>query len=332
MLKVLFIGYNIGIWRDFLQEQVTTPIEISWVDSYDEEAVVQAVGDVDVIITGIFTPAMGQAAKRARLIHMPGAGYDEIHPGSIPPGAIFVNVYEHEQGIAEWTMMMCLALSRRLIESDAQLRQGDWSLGPVAGPAPPFHELGGKIMGIVGLGRVGRAVSRLANAFGMRCMGADVVSLSAEQIRESGLDFAGGPQDLDRLLRESDFLTAAVPLLPSTQGMIGGRELDLMKSSAYILNPSRAEVIDESALFEALRDRKIAGAGLDVWYVYPSATERISPSRFPFHSLQNVVITSHQAAWTQGTMIRRFQMVAANIDRFAREEPLVGVVPELSRA
>ncbi len=332
MLKVLFIGYNIGIWSKFLQEQMNTPIEICCVDSYDEKAVVQAVGDVDVVVTGVFTPGMGQAAKRVRLIQMPGAGYDQIHPDSIPPGTIFANVHEHEQGIAEWTMMMCLALSRKLIESDAQLRQGDWSMSPVAGPWGPFHELGGKIMGVIGLGRVGRAVSRLANAFGMRCMGIDVVPLPAEQIRESGLNFSGGPQDSDRILRESDFLTIAVPLLPSTQGLISGRELDLMKSSAYILNPARAQVVDERALFEALHDRKIAGAGLDVWYVEPNSTERVSPSRFPFHSLQNVIITSHQAAWTQETMLRRFQIVAANIDRFAREEPLVGVVPELSRA
>ena len=330
-LRVAVIGPHMGEWIPLLRSLLTTPVEIIWVSSYEEEEVTRAVPDVDVVITASFTPAMGRACRRARLVQMPGAGYDKIHPDSIPPGALFANCYEHENAMAEWVLMMCLALSRQLIQADAQLRQGDWSLFPGSGAAP-FVELTGQVMGLIGLGRVGRATVRLAHAFGMRCIGIDSVPISPAAAADIGLEWAGGTEDLDRVLRTSDHVVVAVPLLDSTRGLIGERELGLMKRTAYLINPARGPIVDEKALFEALSTRQIAGAGLDAWYNYPKAYERLNPARYPIHALPNVVITPHTSGWTKQTIERRCQVVAANVDRLARGEPLVGVVPEMSKA
>ena len=333
MLKIVVIGNNLFRWIDFLREQVKTDAEITYLDTYDEEKVCALIEEVDAAVTMIFTPAMGKAAKRLRLIQLPGAGYDKIHHESIPPGVIVANCYEHEQGIAEWTLMMCLALCRKLIEADSQLRQGDWSLSPVAGAVDPYPELGGKTMGIVGLGRIGRAVASLCRAFRMRCVGSDIAGVSDEEGDELGLDFVGGGEDLDQIVQQSDFLTIAVPLNAFTRGLVGERELASMKPTAYLINPARGPIVDEKALFEALRDRKIAGAALDAWYIYcKDDGRRISPSMYPFHSLSNVLMTPHISGWTEQTMRRRFEIVAANIDRFAKNETLMDVVPGMSRA
>jgi phosphoglycerate dehydrogenase-like enzyme len=113
--------------------------------------------------------------------------------------------------------------------------------------------------------------------------------------------------------------------------MIGTRELHMMKSTAFLINPARAELIDERALYEALRDNVIAGAALDPWWHYPKDREKAAPSDYPFRDLPNVVMTPHVSGYTTGTVERRFRVVAANIDRFARGEPIVNVVRELSR-
>jgi len=263
---------------------------------------------------------------------MPGAGWDKIDPAGIPSGVLVANCYEHEQGMAEYVLMMCLALSRKLLEADRTIRQGDWRLFPALGH-PLYPELGGRTLGIVGLGRIGTAVARLAGAFGMRRRAVDLRPIGEEERAGLGLEWSGGMDQLDRLLVESDFVVLAVPFDEATRGLIGARRLRLMQPSAYLLNPARAELCDERALYEALRDGVIAGAALDAWWHYPTTEgEVVAPSSYPYHELTNVIMTPHSSGSTQQTMDRRMEVVAANLDRFLRGEPVVNVVAALSRA
>ena len=119
----------------------------------------------------------------------------------------------------------------------------------------------------------------------------------------------------------------ACPLTTETRGLIDARRLTLMQDSAVLINIARGELVDESALFTALSDRKIAGAALDVWWRYPDDDDPAPrPSRFPFWDLPNVLMTPHVAAWTDGMLSRRWKKIAANLDRFANGEPLENVV------
>jgi phosphoglycerate dehydrogenase-like enzyme len=224
-----------------------------------------------------------------------------------------------------------LALSRKLLEADRTIRQGVWRLFPAAGH-PNYPELGGRTVGIVGLGRIGREVARMAGAFGMRRIAVDVAEIPRDVQEAIGLAWVGDASQLDRLLNESDFVVIATTLNESSRGLIDAERLGQMKRTAFLINPARAEMCVERDLYQALRDRVIAGAALDPWWHYPKADEVVAPSEHPFQELDNVIMTPHTSGSTIETMAKRQQVVASNVERFLRNEPVANVVEELSRA
>ena len=133
--------------------------------------------------------------------------------------------------------------------------------------------------------------------------------------------------ELDRMLPECDYVLLCTALGPETEGLIDARRLGLMKRSAFLVNIARGAVVDEDAVYAALRDCTIGGAALDVWWRYPDAAEpERRPSRHPFHELPNVIMTPHCSGWTEGMVARRWAEVAENINRFVRGETLRNVV------
>jgi phosphoglycerate dehydrogenase-like enzyme len=131
---------------------------------------------------------------------------------------------------------------------------------------------------------------------------------------------------LHEVLAESDFVVIAVPLQDDTIGLIDAAALRAMKPGAFLVNVARGPVIDEDALYEALRDRAIGGAALDVWYRYPDNKVSGRASTRPFHELDNVIVTPHIAGWTEGTFRHRWEAIDDNLRRLATGEPLVNVV------
>jgi phosphoglycerate dehydrogenase-like enzyme len=267
-------------------------------------------GEAEVLVGTPVTRRMVEQAPKLRLVHASGAGYDSIAMDALPPGVRVCNVFHHERAIAEYVMMTMLALDRELFRQDSGLRKGIWDGSCVQGP-PRTSELTGRTLGIVGFGHIGREVARVAAAFDLR-----ILSLRSDHARP----------DLEKLLAESDFIVIACPLTEDTRGIIGAAELAKMRPTASLINVARGEVVDEAALFEALRDRKIRSAAIDVWYQYPKNGVARQPSRFPFGELDNVILTPHSSAWTDRVVSLRFRDIAANIDRLAAGEPLVNVV------
>jgi phosphoglycerate dehydrogenase-like enzyme len=141
-----------------------------------------------------------------------------------------------------------------------------------------------------------------------------------------GLAALAGPEGLEALLRGADYVAITLALTPETRGMIGARQLALMKRSAVLINVACGEVVDEDALYEALAGGTIAGAALDVWYRYPAGPGPTLPSRRPFHELPNVLMTPHVSGWTEGMLEARAAVIAGNIARIARGEPPVNLV------
>jgi phosphoglycerate dehydrogenase-like enzyme len=199
---------------------------------------------------------------------------------------------------------------------------------------PPYRELFGRTIGVVGLGHIGRRVLKLARAYDMRLIAVSRTRPTPQDASSLGLAWAGDQAQLRQLMAEVDFVIVTTPQLPSTIGLIGEREIALMKPDAYIINPARGPIIDETALYNALKLRRIAGAAIDVWWQYPDGPDdhETRPSRFPFHELDNVLMTPHISGGTDGTSSRRSRVVAENINRLYRGEPLLNVVEELSRA
>ncbi len=319
-LRVAFVGATAASYAGRVRRHLKTECEFLLVD---ESAALGVLPDADVVVTFVFTQEMGAAAWRLRLLQVPGAGLDRVDWSAMPSGSRVANAYGHENGIAEYVVGALLALSRGFSRVDAALRQGRWEGSWMAG-APPWPELAGKTLGLLGYGRIGERVAQLGRALGMEVW---AIRRRPEAAGSHGLAFLGGPKDVEKVLARADYLVIALPLAAETRGLLGDKRLRLMKPTAFLVNVSRAEIVDEGALYEALRDRRIAGAALDVWYQYPKGDGPTYPSRFPFHELPNVLMTPHLSGWTEGTHEARARLVAENIERLARGETPLNLVP-----
>ena len=140
------------------------------------------------------------------------------------------------------------------------------------------------------------------------------------------LTSCGGPDGLDDMLRQADFVVVAMPATAETIGSIGIRQLGLMKPTAFLINVARAQIVDEAALYDALARGSIAGAALDVWYRYPGAPGLTPPANLPFNELPNVLMTPHVSGWTDGMIEARAGLIAENIRRVAEGEELLNLV------
>jgi phosphoglycerate dehydrogenase-like enzyme len=326
MFRVAFAGAFATRLEPGVRGYLDASYEI--VASDDEAEILAQLGEIDALVTLAFTREMQAAARRLRLVQVPGAGLDRIDRAAVPAGTWLANAYGHEVGIAEYVIGGMLAWTHQFGRLDASLRQGRWDgpWVPDAPPPPPRPVLSGKTLGILGYGRIGREVARRARAFGMQVW---ATRRTVARSDASEVDFLGGPDDLDTLLQEADYLAVTLELNEATRGLLGARELHLMKPTVVLVNVARAEITDETALYQALAERTIAGAVLDVWYQYPNSSAPTYPSRLPFQDLPNVLMTPHISGWTEGTLDARARLVAENIRRAARGEPPENLVPPL---
>jgi phosphoglycerate dehydrogenase-like enzyme len=215
-----------------------------------------------------------------------------------------------------------VALTREFLRLDRALRRGVWQSQWAVGAAPPpvWPELAGKTVGILGYGRIGRSIALRARVFGLEVC---AIRRNVGKRAVGDPNLLGGPDRIEEVLRRSDYLVIAMPATAETLGLLGRRELGSMKPGAFLINVARAEIVDEDALYEALRHGAIAGAALDVWYRYPGEAGPAAPARHPFHELPNVLMTPHVAGWTEGMLGARAGLIAENIRRVASgEEPL----------
>jgi phosphoglycerate dehydrogenase-like enzyme len=219
-----------------------------------------------------------------------------------------------------------LTLTREFARLDAALRVGEWKSQWAVGSQPPpvWPELAGRTIGILGYGRIGQAVAHRAHAFDMNIC---AIRRNLGGI-EDDLAVLGGPEMTDEVLQRSDYLLVSMPATSDTIGCIDRRRLGLMKPTAFLVNVSRAEIVDEDALYDALAQRSIAGAALDVWYRYPRQPGPAAPATRPFHELPNVLMTPHVSGWTDGMLEARAKLIAENIRRVANGETPLNLVAE----
>jgi phosphoglycerate dehydrogenase-like enzyme len=293
---------------------VCLPAEAAGASSFDAQ-----IDGADVVISLRYRRQ--GAVPQFALLHVPGAGLDGIDLASLPPGCTVCNVFKHEVPIAEFVLLAMLQWQIRLDDMRARFSPETWT--EAYRHRVPHGELLGQTLGLIGFGRIGRAIAARAKAFGMRVMAMDPAAVDPAGLA----DVLMPPNQLERLLREPDFVVVTCPLTDSTRGLLDARTLGQMKRSAVLINVSRAEIADEAALYEALEQGAIAGAFLDVWYAYPAgADETVQPSRFPFHRVPQVYATPHSCAWTTALPHRRYAVIAENIRRWARGEPLMNLV------
>jgi phosphoglycerate dehydrogenase-like enzyme len=260
-----------------------------------------------------------RSAPKLRLVQLLSAGYDRVDIEAARKAGVPVanNGGANAIAVAEHTVLLMLAVLKQLVRFHLDVVAGRWR--PPASSESPVYELAGRTVGIVGLGNIGKKVARRAAAFDARVQYYDIVRLSEAEEDALGVRFVL----LSELLRTSDIVTLHVPLTDATRGLIGARELALMRPRAVLVNTTRGPVVDEPALYEALRARRLGGAGLDVLVDEPPAKDH------PLFGLPNVTLTPHSAGPTWENWTARFRNGFDNIERVAAGRRPLWVVPEL---
>ncbi len=288
--------------------------EVTGAGSPDDD--LTALESADVLLVALVEVSAASIAKAPHLamIQTPSHGFDHVDIDAAAGRGIpvcNVGTSGAESGtVAEHAMMMMLACARRLIEAHDGIRSGGWP--PLSGST---IELQGKKLGIVGLGHIGREVAKRARAFGMEVMYNDPVP--ADEDVESELRLK--PVSLDDLLRMSDVVTVHVPLDSTTRGLIGTRELELVRPGTIFVNTSRGPVVDNAALAKAANEGRVI-AGVDVYETEPP------PADHPLRSAANVVLTPHIAGTTRESVVRIMAAALENLGRFERGEKIKDIV------
>jgi phosphoglycerate dehydrogenase-like enzyme len=280
----------------------------------DLDAPAASIGNADFVIAGKVTAAMIDEAPNLKLILTPGIGTDGVDLAAAARRDIPVacTVCGNVTEVAEHTLMLMLAVSRRLTELDAALRDGRWLMWD---RRMQSRNLAGRTLGIVGFGRIGQEVAARAAAFGMDVSYSDPVRNESWPC-----------EDLDSLLACSDYVSLHVPLTPATRGLLSRERIAKMKPGAVLINTARGEVVDEPALIEALQTGRLSGAGLDVFAQEPPAKSN------PLLAMPNVVLTPHTASGTLDGLQVKAAQYAENIRRFLNGEPLIDCVQDTRSA
>lgn len=272
-------------------------LQVDYKPEINPDELIGSVKDYDIVVVRSRTKVTKEvidANAKMKIIARVGVGLDNIDVKYAESKGIQVINAEIAAmtAVAELVIGLMLSLARSIPRADAAIKNGKWLKKELMG-----IELKGRYLGIVGVGKIGKRIARIARGLNMNIIGYDIVPIDQQFAREVGLIVT----DLNTLLSSSDFVTLHVPLTEDTKHMINEQRLSLMKKSAYLINTSRGEVIDEQALYNALKDGKIAGAALDVFEVEP-------PTDSMLVQLPNVVCTPHIGAQTYEA-----QELAANV-------------------
>jgi len=316
-----------GLIRLFFAESMEKykiEADFKTINELDMEKLKSELRDADVVIGDYtfkipITSEMVDAMTRVRLIAQPSTGYDHIDlvacrgrgiPVSNIGGANSVSVAEH-------TIALALDLVKRIGYAHRRITEGAWVQEELLNVAAEVY---GKTWGVIGMGRIGREVTSRAKAMGANVVYTDIVRLPEPDEQKQGVTFL----PLQRLLSESDMVSIHVPLTNKTRGMIGEKELRLMKSYAVFVNVSRGELADEGALAKAVTQGWIGGAGVDVFTTEPIA--RDNPLLAAAREGANIVLTPHIAGATNDARLRIIQTTVENVVRVAMGQPPINVV------
>jgi D-3-phosphoglycerate dehydrogenase len=291
---------------EFLEEKA----KLSYIKNYDEESIIEALSDKDAVIKrdrGFITKKMLEQCPTVKVVGRHGVGLDTIDvKGAEELGVYVVNTpYANVEAVAEHNIALMLAIAKPILKVDKALRNGNWDYGHYL----VGEELFGKKVGFVGLGKIGYRTAEICKiGFNMEIYYHDIIKNQRAE-EKLGVKFVS----IEELCQISDFVVMALPLVKETEKYFDKEKFNFMKSSAFFINDSRGPIVDEKALIDALKENKIAGAGIDVFAQEPPANDD------PLFKLDNVVVTPHSAANTKNAMVG-MAMVAEDIIRILEDK------------
>lgn len=276
---------------------VDNGLKVSYEPTITAEQIQETIGQYNIVIVRSrtkLTKELIEKADNCKIIARVGVGLDNIDEEAAKTKNIrVINAVEGAMNaVAELVLGLMLSLARQTARGDREIRNGNWLKKELKGT-----ELRGKYLGIIGLGNIGKRLGRLARALNMNIIGYDVIPIDEEFSKEVGLLKA----DLNTLLQSSDYISIHVPLLDSTYHLLDAQKMSTMKKTAKIINTSRGGVVDEDALYDALKNGTLGGAALDVFEKEPATGNKLA-------ELDNVILTPHIGAQT-----KEAQSLAANV-------------------
>ena len=273
-----------------------------------EDDVIAKTQDADALMVSFasVTARVLDALPKLRGILRYGVGFDNVDiPAATQRGVWVANVPDYcIPEVADHAMAMLLTLARKLPMLDASLRRGEWA---AVKTSKPIYRLEGRTLGLIGMGRIGREVTKRAKGFGLNVIVADKY-LPADKAAEAGATLV----DFDQLVRESDYISVHAPLTPETQHLISAEALCKMKPSALLINVSRGGIVDTVALAQALHDGRIAGAGIDVFEKEPLEADH------PIRSAPNMVLAAHATWYSEEAMAQLQRSAGEEVARMLR--------------
>ncbi len=309
--------------HDFDRAGVKIPasLDVQFHPKADEEQLAEVCADADVILTSSTTPPItAKIISRAgslKLIQLTGSGYNTVDLAAADKAGVPVARIpgQNSRPVAQLAFVLMSALDRGLLEADAETKRGKFEEVREKIRKEGAYELEGRVLGILGMGPVGKEMARIGAFFGADLCYFDILRLSPQQEKELKLTYV----DFETLLKRSDILTLHIPLTRDTRKLIGSKELGWMKPAAILINTSRGGIVDEEALLDALRSGRLRGAALDVFEPEPI------PQGHPFLSLDSdlqkkLILTPHIAGATRQAQSRMYQESIDNILKVLRGE------------
>ncbi len=322
MKLLIALHHRFELWqapawvRDRLQKQFPQ-LQVVQLPDYSE--VGEQIRDADAMLAWSVRPEQFRAAHRLRWIHSTAAAVHQLmFPELVESDVVVTNSRQvHGPVVAEHALALMFAVARKVPAAVRYQRQHVWGQERMWLEGPMPTELQGATLGLIGLGSIGQEIARRASALGMRVL---AVREHPERGGAEGVEAVYGPGQLGELLAASDYVVLAAPVTASTERLMDRARLAQMRPAACLVNVGRGVLVDEASLAEALRQKKLAAAALDVLEKEPL------PSDSPLWDMENVLITPHIGSVTPRLWERQYALISENVRRFLAGEPLLGVV------
>jgi D-3-phosphoglycerate dehydrogenase len=301
--------------------EICSNIELDIRTKHTEAELIEMIPEYDAMIVRSATKATAaviEAAKNLKIIARAGAGYNNIDVDACNKKgiAVIITPTGNTNAVIELTLGLMLNWVRHISIGNQSMKEGKWDKKNLKGT-----ELKGKILGILGIGRIGAGVAKICQVFGMKTIAYDVF-VTKEFAKSIGVELY---ENLNDFLSEVDFLSLHVPVTDSTRGMIGKEQFEIMKDTSVIVNCARGAVVNEKELYDALINKKIGGACIDVYSKEPATIED-----FPFIGLDNVVCTPHLGASSMEAQVNVAMLAANGIAQYLNDNKLINCVNEKS--
>jgi len=313
-MKVLVVSNHeyASIIQDILGDTAEVIISDTSLDSILEKG-----KDADIVASNRVPSQLIESSSRLRMIQTFTAGVENIDFSAIQKKEhlIVCNTHINAAEVAEYAITLLFTVAKNIIPNDRELRKGDWKYA-FGGPSPNV-EIRKKTCLIIGLGNIGSEIAKRLKSFDITI---HAVNRSGTSKHAELVEKLVKIDDMKHLVKDADFIILSLPLTSESKGLVNEQFISLMKPSSIIVNVSRGTIIEEEALFNALRENKIRGAGLDVWWRYPKkwGSTGEPPTDMPFQDLENLVVSPHRAGYSENTEREYFQFTGENILRFIK--------------